>query len=139
MKTFSFYHRETGLLNGRTFSTDDDGMIDANIKLYPSHAAIEGAHDHRNKRVNVTTGAVEDYQPPVPSADHEWNTETKLWELKDEVKVKQQAQQKAREQIAWLEASQHRAVREAMLDPIGGIRRLKAIDDQIAVLRSQLI
>jgi hypothetical protein len=42
-------------------------------------------------------------------------------------------------QTASLEASQARAVREALLGMSGGLERLKAIDAQIAALRSRLV
>ena len=42
-------------------------------------------------------------------------------------------------QITALESTQHRVVREAALGKAGAAARLQAIDDQIVVLRAQLV
>jgi hypothetical protein len=136
MKHYSFFHKETGLLHPCKFSTDDDSQLANNVP--PDHIAIDGHHDHMRKRVNVETKEVIDYQPLPPSAEHVWDEPTKTWNLNPEAMAKIERRRTAYARIAILEASQHRAVREAMLDPIGGIGRLKAINDEIVSLRSDL-
>jgi hypothetical protein len=137
MKTYSFHHKETGLFLARIFSCDDDSQLKNNTPA--DHVAIEGRHDSRNRRVNTATGEVMDYQPPQPSVDHEWNAETRIWQLNVMAQEKRNASAAARIRIAQLEASQHRAVREAALNLEGAIERLKAIDAEIAELRKQLL
>lgn len=138
MRTFSFYHKESGLLNGRTFSSDDDSMLEANFRLHPDHLPIEGAHDHLSKRVDVATGEVEEYMPPPPSSDHVWNPETKRWQLSAAAADKIAMNSAARARIQQLEASQHRRIREHALGKPGAFEALQAIDDEISSLRGQL-
>jgi hypothetical protein len=117
MKQYSFYQKDSGAIHHVLFQTDDDGQLKNNTP--PDHIAIEGAHDHRNKRVNVATGEVIDYQPPAPSDDHEWNAETKFWQVKTAVLDKQNKRSHALYQIAALEASQQRVIRELVLNLAG--------------------
>jgi hypothetical protein len=137
MNTWSVFDKVTGEFIGQTFSTDQQDY-QAPTDFPDGHGVIEGLHDHLSKRVDVATGEVVDYQPPQPSADFEWNAEMKRWQLTAAAAAKIDGNASARARIAVLENAQHRAVREAMLDPLGGIARLKAINDEIASLRPQL-
>jgi hypothetical protein len=121
MRTVVFYHKDTGLLNGTHFMASDDELIALNTP--PNHIAIEGDHDHLTKRVDVTTGEVVDYQRPADELAAE---------------AKGIARQTALMKIASLEASQHRAIREAALGGLGAAARLQSIDDQISALRADL-
>jgi hypothetical protein len=136
MKFHSFAHKETGLFNGCTFGTDDPTQLAANVPA--DHVAIEGVHDHRNKRADVATGEVVEYQPSAPNEDHEWNSATKLWELKPEVAAMRLKRAMALNRIQLLEASQHRHVREHCLGLAGAADRLKEIDAEITALRADL-
>lgn len=136
MKSYSFYHAETGALHHKRFTTNDKTQLAANTP--EDHEVIEGHHDHLSKRVDVETGEVIDCQPPAPSADHEWNGEAKRWQLGAAAAGKQARNAAARQRIAQLENAQHRHVREHCLGVAGAAERLKAIDDEIFSLRSQL-
>ncbi len=133
MKCVSFYHKETGLFNGTKLTVSDDSMIGINTPA--DHIAIEDFYDHLSQRVDIASGQVIDYQPPAPSADHEWNVTTKRWQLKPEIVAKQAARAQALRSIASLEASQARTLREFALGVDGAKDRLHAIDQQIAGLR----
>lgn len=145
MKTFSFYHRESGVVHHQRFGTDTgdeqrrERQLAANTPA--DHVAIEAVLDHLSQRVDLTgeTPAVVDYQPPAPSTDHEWNAETKRWQLKPEVAQRQAERERAFAKIRALESSQPRAVREAVLGQAGAVERLAAIDKQIAELRKDFV
>lgn len=136
MNNYSFYDRQTGAIHQRRFSTNDESQLEANTP--ENHEAIGGHHDHLSKRVDIETGEVVEYQPQAPSADHEWNGEAMRWQLGAAAAGKQARNAAARQRIAQLENSQHRHVREHCLGIAGAAERLKAIDDEIFSLRSQL-
>jgi hypothetical protein len=136
MRTVSFCHADTGLFNGRTLTVTNDDAIALNTP--PDHIAVEGRHDHLSKRVDIATGQVIDYEPPAPSEDHEWNTETKRWQLSAAVEAKAQARAAAAARIAELEASQHSVVRDLLLGGLAARPRLQAIADEIAKLNADL-
>lgn len=154
MRAISFYHKETGLLTGNQLIVSDNDMLAANTPA--NHIAIDGHYDNLSQKVDIanptfleTTGmdgeavqtpvySVIDYQPPQPSTDHEWNDETKRWQLSAAAAGKINRSNAARIRISQLEVSQHRHVREHCLGIAGAAERLKAIDDEIFSLRSQL-
>jgi len=139
MKHFGFHHRDTGLLHQRTLMVDDlSPLASATLSAPPGHVPIEGVFDHLSQRVEIATGQVVGYQPPQPSADHEWNASTKRWCLTAATVAKQAARQAALARIAALEASQPRTLREAALGHAGALDRLAAIDTEIAALRAAL-
>lgn len=131
----SIYDSSTGLFTGRTISVPLSALA-ANIA--EGHSSIEGVHDHLSKRIDLVTGELVDYQPPAPSAEHEWNTETKRWQLSAAAADRTQRRATALARMGELDARSIRASREALLDPIGGIERVKAINDEMELLRSQL-
>jgi hypothetical protein len=138
MRAVSFYHKVTGVLHAVQVIASSDEVVALNTP--PEHLAIEGHHDPLSKRVDVTTGAVVEHQPPAPSTDHAWNDETKRWALKPEIAVAQARRAAALTQIATLEASQQRAMRELLIDlnDATAKQRLLDIDEQIGALRSGL-
>ena len=131
MKSWSFYDSVTGRLSPKHASGPDDWR--PNIPA--SCAAIEGIHDHLSQRVDVDTGQVIDWQPLQPDADHEWNTDSRRWQLKVDVAATIERDLWARHRIQELEAKQARRVREILAadDPT-----LTAIDQEIATLRDEL-
>lgn len=136
MPNYSFYRKDTGEIIDRLV-TCPASLIELNT---PSGCtAIDGHHDHRSKRVNISTGEVEDWQPPKPSADHEWDASTKRWQLNAVAQQRASDDRDARARISHLEAGQHRAIRESVLGVLGGAAKLQAIDDEIKSLRSKLI
>ena len=147
MKAVSFYHRESGLLNGTHLLSSDESAVKLNTPI--DHVAIEGHHDPLRRRVNVETGELIDYQPPPPSADHVWDDGTKTWQLSAAAAAKIERRRTASGRIAFLESSQHRVVRELNLHLAGVVplakddlaaaqARLKSIHDEISALRADL-
>ena len=136
MSTYSFYHPETGQIHHQAFGTDDARMLKANTPA--GYVATPGCLDPLSQRIDVTTGEVVDYQPPSPSADHEWNATTKRWQINAAVTAKAEARRSALASIAALEASQDCAIRELALGQAGALDRLKALDIEIAALRLQI-
>lgn len=137
MKQYQFYHKETGVFGAKVFTTTSEDALTLNMPA--DHASREGVADHLSQRVDVATGALIDYQPPAPSPDHEWQAETKRWELAAAVQTKRDDTRAARQRIAYLESAvQPRAMREHALAFDGAADRLRAIDDEIAALRRHL-
>lgn len=137
MKTHSFYDPATGIFTGRQFSTslaDPDAHAAALIANTPAdHAHIEGAYDCLSQR--VVDGQVVEYQPPPPSADHEWNAATKRWQLTAAAQKRHGDALQARA----LEGQQHSLVRRLALNPndADARARLQALHDQITLLEDQ--
>lgn len=165
MKTVSFYHRETGLLNGQMLIASDDEAVALNTP--PDHAAIDGHHDPLTKRVDVDVHkrqmalnaeiltqedkqrrqaeldalqakVLVDYQPPAPSADHEWNVDAKRWQLSAAATDRVNRQAAAVARIAELVGSQHQHVRDLLLGNLAARPRLQAIADEIEKLSADL-
>jgi hypothetical protein len=143
MKTWSFYHAETGTLHHGKFAMTGDPesahfreMLARNTP--EGHVAIEGEYDHLSQRFDIASGAMVDYQPPQPSSDHEWNAATKRWRLKSAATARQQADAQARSRIADLIGEQHDHVRAFALDPTDTAARMQLlrIDAEIAQLRA---
>ena len=144
-KSFSFYHSETGLFHGSHFRTNcgDEAGCAAVVKLNtpPDHLAIEGHHDPVSKRVDLATSTVVDYQPPQPDADHEWNSETKRWQLNAATLERQQKRAAAASRIAQLAEPERHLMRCLMLNPADAAARaaLAAIDAEVAELSKTII
>jgi hypothetical protein len=137
MLVVSFYHRETGIFNGRHLMVSDPSMIPLNTPA--DHIAIEGDHyDPLTQRVDVATGKVIDHLPPQPSEDHEWNGISRSWQLKPEIVAKERARTAALGRITELELKALRALREHALGKNGAHERLKDIDTEISQLRTVL-
>jgi hypothetical protein len=136
MNSYSFFHRESGVIHEKIFSTDDQTQVAGNTPI--DHVAFAGHHDHLSKRVDVATGQVIEHVPHQPSPDHEWNSETKRWQLNAAASGRASRKAAALARIAQLESAQHRAVRECILRLSGSTERLAAIDDEIFSLRSQI-
>jgi hypothetical protein len=139
---FSFYHGETGVLHGKMISTDSaigaEEFAQANAPA--GHVPIRGRFDQHTQRVNVellkagdvaTAEHVVDYQPPQPSADHEWSATLKRWQLTAAAQAKATAAEATRARHAELISQQHDDVRRAVLGDAAAVGRLKAIEDAI--------
>ncbi len=142
MKVHSFYDPLTGLFVGRTFA-GPEGTLERNIP--PGHAAIEGIHDHLSKKVDLKTGDVVDHQPPQPTPDHEWHSQSKRWRLSPDADARQLRRASAKGQIDMLERKALRMLRELALDPAAvdaaGVpikERLGQLDKEIAIWRESL-
>lgn len=136
MKTYSFYDKATGAIHPTIFSSDDDSQLANNTPA--DNIAIDGQFDSLSQRVDIATGLVLDYQPPAPSADHEWNAITKRWQLSAAAQSKIDNHNSAITGISSVELRSLRALREWALGMPGAADRLKAIDDEITSLRPQI-
>lgn len=138
MKSFSFYHKDTRLFDGRHYMTS----VEQHVALYtpPDHVAIAGHHDHLSKRVDISTGEVVDHQPSQPTENHVWDDVTKRWVIEPGYKVKLAAHRDALAKIEMLEASQPRYIREHTLGTNPkALERLHAIEDEIVELRKAVM
>lgn len=141
MKAISFYHAESGLLHDKQLVVSDESTIALNCP--EGHLPIQGHHDCLCKRVDLETKAVIDYQPPSPSADHEWDQVSKRWRLTADALAAANQRTTARARISHLEANvQPRAQRELLLAIAKQIGtdpgRLQQVEDTIAKARQDL-
>jgi hypothetical protein len=143
-KRFHFYDVNTGVLSETGIAVDCASGHE-NVALSncpPGHRPIEGSYDHERQRVDLTGDElrVVDYQPPQPSPDHEWNETNRRWQLSQAACDRQVKRRSASAQIAALEASQARPVRELLRDPtnVAARERLDEIDEQIMQLRHEV-
>jgi hypothetical protein len=138
MRHFAFYDALTGIFSSARFALSDasTGIHAAELALNtpPGLIAIEGDYNFLAQRVDLTTGHVVDYQPPAPSADHEWNAETKRWQLNATAVDRANRRTAAIARIAELDRSQHRFLRKHALGDPQAIAKLKEIDDEIEAL-----
>lgn len=77
-RDWSFFSPETGEIHPGTYSgSSPDAMTPAGFEK------IAGIHDCLNKRVDLATGEVVDWQPPKPQGDeftdHEWIEQIQHW------------------------------------------------------------
>lgn len=137
MKTYSFHDPATGLIAPETV-TCSERQADANTR--PGLTRIEGKLDHLSQRVDIETGDVVDYQPPAPSALHEWDAAAKRWILPAAVIAEQAEQRALLAMIQRIEARQPRAIRELLLTPSDrdARQRIADLDSGIAALRARL-
>jgi len=146
VKSVMFYHHETGILHRNHLVTSDDALVSKNTPA--DHEPIEvpdgRRFDHLSQRVDVaqlrggehaTAAHLVDYQPPQPSADHEWNASTKRWQLSAAAQAAAAASAAARARKAELIESQHDLVRRAVLGDMDAKRQLTAIEDEILALK----
>lgn len=135
--TWSFFRVSDGTVLPGVFS-GPERFLKANTP--PDCEAIKGAHDPKNRRVNLKTRDVEPYQPSAPDEDHEWNADLELWVLNPDVVAIRSRKAAALARIQDLESKQLRAVRELSLDATDAIaqKKLRDIDDEIALLRKDL-
>lgn len=138
MRHVTFFHKETGILNGKHLLVSDDCAVALNIPA--DHEAIdhppEHMLDHLSQRVEVETGAVIDYEPPRPSEEHEWNAQVKRWQLRAEVVRERAVRTDNRLRVTQLRTDQHRFALRVLTDPEDDDARhaLKRIRDEIGTL-----
>lgn len=145
MRYFSQYRLSDGTFTSQLVGTTQDAPLASSTEGW-----IEGSFDHERQRVETPQadfGAgidglhmprVVDYQAPQPSPDHEWNDESRRWELIATARERADRHRDAVARIEQLERSQPRALREAALGIKDGKERLQAIDDEIARSRALL-
>lgn len=129
MRTRSVYRLSDGLLTGAqvTMAPWDDERAAASLP--PGCAFVDGAHDHRTRRVDLKNGEVVAHDPP-PDPE----------EARRQEAYRREGERRAiQKQIDALEAKQARAIREHLLDVTdeAKVERLRDIDRQIAELRAR--
>ena len=138
VKHYRFFDELTGLFHPMFVKATS--FEDALASQPPGHKMMEGDIDHFSQRVDLATGAVVDYVPPQPSANHQWNETVKRWVLNDAVAAENVKRSTAVARITQLEAAQHRPLRELAQDPSNAEarKRIDTIDDEIKHLREML-
>jgi hypothetical protein len=134
---WAFFDPVTGLFAGRTYGGSSVEGLKNNTP--EGCAAIEGMYDHLAQRVDIITGEVVDYQPPQPSADHEWNADTKRWQLTAAAQDVINADAIARAQLEAIDRQSIRALREAALGKPEAVALLATLDAQATPLRADVI
>jgi hypothetical protein len=166
VRSASYYHKDTGILSDYHVHTDGHGIAlntpADHVAIEGAHDHLSKRVDHaayqqwetlraevehlppqersqRQAELDAVWALVLlDYQPPQPSADHEWNATAKRWQPSASALAKQQARAAALAQIAALEAQGIRPMREALLGIDGAKERTASIDSQITALRASL-
>lgn len=141
MKEFSFYNKETGAISGKRISCSAEGeSLDRFLadNTPEGFVCIEGTFDRLSQIVDLETKEVIDYIPEQPSADHEWHPLAKRWVYNAAYLAAQKADTEARKEIALLEASQLRPLRELALGNKSAEARIAEIDAKISVERTKL-
>lgn len=140
MKHWSLYRLDDGMLAGIVIGGPDDGHLASNVP--DGYGAIEGEHDHLSRRVDLATRQLVDWQPPQPSADHEWNAEARRWQKRADVVAAESAAIQAQAAIDVAELGSLRAIREALLETLPqnspARTRLEEFDEAIAAERAKL-
>lgn len=72
----NLYDQSTGILTGIILHCSDGDLM-ANTP--DGYGCVVGDYDALSQKVDSATGLVIDYQPPQPSLNHAWNTDTKRW------------------------------------------------------------
>ena len=151
MKTAYFYHSETGLFTGGSFSTSDERFEEALAANTPAGCACvvsNEAIDMLSQKVDVQTGKIIDHQPPRPSDDHQWDDQTRRWALPEAIVERRNADLEARTVMSQAELKSLRALREVILMEWEGIpdkdlpeamKRLRATQSVIDEKRSDII
>jgi hypothetical protein len=118
------YDLATGVFTGVSLHTnlkkpaDITAFIAANTP--EGHGAYVGYVDPLSQRFDLATRTVVDYRPPQPSPRHEWNATSKRWQRPASIN-----RSEVLKKIAELEAGQHRAVRETLIQACHAIDALK--------------
>lgn len=136
MRHVSFYHKETGAIHPNCFFSTNERAIALNTPA--GFAVIDGHLDCLSQRVDVATGKVVDYQPPSPSADHEWNAATKRWQLNAAASAKASAALAARLRIGEIEQLSTRLARQCILGINGAREALAALEAEVTQLEKYL-
>lgn len=140
-RNWAFYDASTGLFRPKRITCPD--AFDISTKTPDGCIPIEGEYDHLSQRVDIETGDIVDYQPPLPDDDHDWNAEAKRWLKRAEVRQWERARDAAQTQLDALDLKKVRALSEHVLSPERAGRdgklpreRLEEIEAQMEPLRA---
>lgn len=138
IRQFSVYNKETGLFTGLVLSTSNPDDNWRSINVQSGFDIIEGEYKYLQFRIE--DGQVVDYIPPRPSSDHEWNLDTKEWQLSVEAQRRLDRRGAALHAITTIELQQLRTMRELLLNPDNkdARKRLSEMDALISDARQDL-
>lgn len=156
MIVWHLYRLVDGGILGRTFSTisADRGdpqvsaVLEANTPA--GHGVVTGVVDWESQRVDLSTGAVVDWQPPRPADEAmrtwTWNEQARRWLPVPTLAALRAARvSEAQAAIVGAEAAQARPARELALAaalgqpaPAAALVRLQRLDDSVNALRGLL-
>ena len=131
----SFADPETGLFDGRQLVAPNRETVQLNAR---GRLVVDGVHDHRNKRFDLASQTVVDYQPPQPSPDHVWDADDQLWKLSPEAEGVRLARRAARQNLSTADARAVRALIEHALGDPAAVERLRTLEANKVQLRSKL-
>jgi hypothetical protein len=134
--TYAFYDEKTGIFatHHKTFNNPKS----LKVNTPDGFIALAGRYDPLSQKVDIATGKVVDYQPPAPTADHEWNATTKRWQLNTTAADKATVSATAKREIERLNRDSVAPLRELALGMPGAKEKLQAIQDQVAIFEKQL-
>jgi hypothetical protein len=135
----------TGIFIGRSMSGGEE-FLEANKP--EGFDWIGGVTDWQSQRVDLDTGQLIDYIPPVPgpAADYEWSSESRRWRKTAVAIMRDQRHAAAMAEIEHLETKvQPRILREVQLARLDSrqpdpetVSRLRAMDQRIEALRADI-
>lgn len=137
-RRFHFYDKVTGRIHDVVVMTNvHDGAEEfARLNAPNGHEIVEGDYDAQSQRIDTQTGNIVDWQPPKPSADHEWQPEIRRWQLNANASEIEAKRREARQRIAALSEQERHLMRRLMLNEsdVGSRQALEAIDAEISHL-----
>lgn len=143
MIRFHYYERSSGVFHASSVHTNandpERALAFARANAPEGHEPMAGDFDVLSQKVDVSSGAVVDYQPPAPSADHEWDETAKRWMLSQRAQERAMRNATSLAEIRDLESRAVRALIEHALDDEGARDRLEALHKQITDLRAALL
>jgi hypothetical protein len=128
----------TGLFDGRTISAPDESVLALNPPP-PGFSYKAGVTDWESQRVDLSTGAIVDYKPPAPDADHEWRDSLRRWVLSQSAEDRRRREAERRAELVALDGRLIRPLAERDgedADEALGI--IEDINKQKAALRAEL-
>jgi hypothetical protein len=76
MNVWSIYNLDTGLFTGTSITCSSSFLSD---NIPENCGCVVGEFDVMAQCVDTESGQVVNYQPPQPSTNHAWNTESRRW------------------------------------------------------------
>ena len=164
MRHVAFYHKDTGVLHRQTTLASDDKAVALNTPadhLPIDHPVGGPPLDWQSQRVNLerlreehaahlethkeapkppvfqpSQAVLEDWQPPAPSIDHEWDPAIRRWVLSATAQAAVQAARANATRRAEIIAEQQPLLRQLALDPADAEARkaLAALHAEAATL-----
>lgn len=112
MKTWHLYDKHTGLFTGRAFQGLENALKGNVPEGFGARSDVD---DWQSQKVDFASGEIIDHQPQAPDSFHEWNAETKRWQLTAEREQQIAEDAAARRQLEELDRKAVRAIIEDRL------------------------